>query len=69
MTDEFRTGEIVDIDWGVHVISARVMLSYGEAPHKMVTMELTPDLSSCVVDKPTTLTLPEDEVRHRAAVA
>jgi hypothetical protein len=66
MSTKLTAGELVDIDWGRDTITGRVIQVYGP-PHRLqVTVQLTPELSSYVVDEVTTVTLPSGAVHRRA---
>jgi hypothetical protein len=66
MSAKLRAGDLVDIDWGLNTVTGRVMRVYGPAHRVQVTVELTPELSSYVVDEATTVTLPSAAVHRRA---
>lgn len=69
MNTKFAAGDLVDIDWGRSTVTGRVLQVYGP-PHRLqVTIELSPQLSSYVVDEVTTVTLPSDTVHRRAVGA
>jgi hypothetical protein len=69
MTADLATGDVVDIDWGLDTVTGTVVRVYGPAHRRQVTVELTPELSSDVVDEPTTVTLPRGAVRRHSFVA
>ncbi len=58
-------GETVAIPWGIDEIFGKVAEIYGNGLRVQVVVELLPELSSHVVDEPTTVTFPIDAV-HRA---
>jgi hypothetical protein len=62
-------GDVVDIDWGLSTIMGTVVRIYGAPSRIQVTVELTPELSSYVVDEPTTVTVPRGAVRRHSVVA
>jgi hypothetical protein len=66
MSTKLRAGDLVDIDWGLSTVTGRVRQVYGPPHRVQVTVELTPELSSYVVDEVTTVTLPSASVHPRA---
>lgn len=62
-------GDDVDIDWGLSTIVGKVVRIYGSRSRTQVTVELTPELSSFVVDERTTVTVPRGAVRQHRIVA
>jgi uncharacterized Zn finger protein len=69
MSAKLRAGDLVDIDWGLNRVTGRVLGVYGPPYRIQVTVELTPELSSYVVDEVTTVTLPSASVHQRALPA
>lgn len=69
MAEELAIGDVVDIDWGLTTIMGTVVRVYGPPSRVQVTVELTPELSSYVVDEATTVTLPRGAVRRHSVVA
>jgi hypothetical protein len=65
MSAKLAAGDLVDIDWGRDTVTGRVMQVYGPPHRVQVTVELTPQLSSYVVDEVTTVTLPSGAVHRR----
>ena len=68
MSEDLQVGETVIIPWGLDEVRGTVAEVYGQPPRLQVVVALTPELSSYVVDEPTTVTLPRSAVR-RAGVA
>ena len=66
MSTKLRAGDLVDIDWGLTTVTGMVREVYGPPHRVQVTVELTPELSSYVVDEATTVTLPSAAVHRRA---
>lgn len=64
---QFSPGDVVVIPWGIDEIRGRVAQIYGRPPHVQVVVELTPELSSHVVDASTTVTMPIGSVRKASA--
>jgi hypothetical protein len=58
-------GETVALPWGLGEIFGKVAEIYGSGLRVQVVIELLPELSSHVVDEPTTVTFPIDAI-HRA---
>lgn len=69
MTETFETGEEVVIPWGLDEVRGRIAEIYGQAPRVQVVIELTPELSSYVVDAPTTVTMPLDAIKKTGLAA
>ena len=63
MADTLETGDEVVIPWGLNDVHGTVAEVYGTGPLRRVVIWLTPELSSFVVDEPTTVALPYGEVR------
>lgn len=68
MSEQLEPGDTVIVPWGRDEVRGTVAEVYGRAPRVQVVVELTPELSSYVVDEPTTIALPIEAVR-RAGVA
>jgi hypothetical protein len=66
---KFEIGDAVVIPWGIDEVRGRVAELYGPAHDRRIVVALTPELSSWVVDEPTTVTLPADAVRPAVAAA
>jgi hypothetical protein len=69
MAHKFEIGDLVVIPWGLDEVRGNVAEVYGPAHDRRVVVALTPELSSWVVDEPTTVTLPADAVRPAVAAA
>ena len=69
MSEQLEAGDAVIIPWGLDEVRGTVAQVYGRAPRVQVVVELTPELSSYVVDEPTTVTLPIDVVRKAGIAA
>ncbi|HEV2362214.1 MAG TPA: hypothetical protein VGS21_10970, partial [Acidimicrobiales bacterium] len=67
MKVQLKVGDEVTIAWGLDEIRGRITEIYGTAPRLQVVVELTPELSGYVVDRPTTVSLPADDVHAVAA--
>lgn len=63
MNAKLVPGDRVVIPWGLDEVEGIVADLYGHEPRVRVVVELTPALSSFVVDESTTVTLPIDAVR------
>lgn len=68
MKDEFNYGDLVAFPWGSGEIRGTVAEVYGPKGGRQVVIALDPDISGYVVDEPTTVALPVEEV-HRVAAA
>lgn len=64
-----KPGDLVVIPWGIDEVRGTVAELYGEGPAARVVVRLTPELSSLVVDEPTTVVMPPDSVRKVGAAA
>jgi hypothetical protein len=62
-------GETVRIPWGIDEILGKVVEVYGSGLREYVVIELSPELSSLVVDEPTTVTHPIDDIRRAEGAA
>ena len=69
MDPDFEVGDVVVIPWGLDQILGTVAEVYGRSPRVQVVIELSPELSSHVVDEPTTVTLPRSAVKRHVVVA
>lgn len=69
MTTRPVYGDLVDVDWGLATVVGKVVDVYGPPLRPQVTVELIPELSSYVVDEPTTVTVPVGAVRPNSVVA
>ncbi|MEO8696517.1 MAG: hypothetical protein ABI658_23600 [Acidimicrobiales bacterium] len=69
MAIKFDVGDTVIIPWGIDEVRGTVAELYGNAPRIQVVVELTPELSSYVVDERTTVTLPVEHVRKAGVAA
>jgi len=67
MSDTLDIGETVMIPWGLDEVRGTVAEMYGPIGLRRIVVALCPELSSHVVDEPTTVTLPEDSVRRAVA--
>ena len=61
--------DLVDVAWGLGTVVGQVINLYGPPHRRHVTVELTPELSSYVVDEPTTVSVPLSAVQRHNAVA
>jgi len=57
-----KMDETVAITWGISEVLGTVREVYGRAPRVYVVVNLSPELSSYVVDEPTTVALPLADV-------
>lgn len=64
MNDEPKAGEPAVFMWGVSEVVGTVAEVYGRAGHRQVVISLDPEESGYVVDEPTTVSLPIDDVRR-----
>ena len=64
--DGLRFGEEVLIPWGLDEVRGLVREVYGPPGRLHVVVELRPELSASVVDEPTTVVWPIDEVKRVA---
>ncbi len=69
MNEKFEVGDTVVIPWGVDEVHGTVAEVYGNSPRVQVVVALTPELSSYVVDEPTTVTMPLSAVRRAGLAA
>ena len=69
MATKLDVGDEVIIPWGLDEVRGTVAELYGSAPRIQVVVELTPELSSYVVDERTTVTLPVAQVRKAGVAA
>lgn len=67
MNEDLKLGEVVVFRWGVADVLGTVAEIYGRAPRVHVVIELSPELSGYVVDQPTTVSLPIEDVRRAVA--
>jgi len=67
MKDELKVGDAVIFMWGVSEVAGTVAEVYGRRGHRQVVIALEPDTSGYVVDEPTTVSLPIDDVRRAVA--
>ncbi len=63
MANTLKPGDEVVVDWDLDEVHGTVAEIYGQGPARRIVVELTPELSSFVVDEPTTVTLPVAAVR------
>lgn len=68
MKDDLKIGDLVVFLWGVSEVIGTVAEVYGRKGHRQVVIALDPERSGYVVDEPTTVSLPLEEV-HRAVAA
>lgn len=69
MAQNFELGATVVIPWGIDEVRGTVAEVYGPEHDRRVVVALSPELSSYVVDEPTTVTLPAHSVRLVVAAA
>lgn len=69
MSENLEIGDKVVIPWGVDEVRGTVAEVYGNPPRVHVVVALTPELSSYVVDEPTTVTMPLSAVRRAGLAA
>lgn len=69
MNEKLEIGDTVVIPWGVDEVRGTVAEVYGSPPRVHVVVALTPELSSYVVDEPTTVTMPMSAVRRAGLAA
>lgn len=62
-SDELSYGDEVVIPWGFTEVHGRVAEVYGPPAQRRVLVALEPELSSYVVDEPTTVSIPLDDVK------
>ena len=68
MNDEVKVGEAVVFMWGISEVVGMVAEVYGRTGHRQVVIALKPDESGYVVDEPTTVSLPIEDVRRAVTV-
>ncbi len=61
--DELNYGDEVVIPWGFTEVHGRVAEVYGPPGQRRVIVALEPELSSYVVDEPTTVSIPLTDVK------
>ncbi|MDQ6839651.1 MAG: hypothetical protein M3137_15325 [Actinomycetota bacterium] len=69
MDAELEVGDVVVIPWGIDEVLGTVVEVYGTSGRVQVVVGLSPELSSYVVDEPTTVALPRSAVRHHVSAA
>ena len=62
--DELKYGDEVVIPWGFTEVHGRVAEIYGPPTLRRVIVALEPELSSFVVDEPTTVSVPITDVKR-----
>jgi len=67
MSDELKIGDVVSFLWGVSEVRGVVAEVYGLKGHRQVVIALDPDMAGYVVDEPTTVSLPIEDVRRAVA--
>lgn len=61
--DDLNYGDGVVIPWGFTEVHGRVAEVYGPPAQRRVIVALEPELSSFVVDEPTTVSIPLTDVK------
>jgi len=69
VSENLEVGDKVVIPWGLDEVHGTVAEVYGNPPRLQVVVALTPELSSYVVDEPTTVTMPLSAVRRAGLAA
>lgn len=69
MDEALKLDEVVIIPWGLAEVRGKVAELYGSGTRAHVVVELTPAISGDVVEAPTTVSLPLDNVRRVGAAA
>lgn len=69
MANTLKPGDEVVVEWGLDEVRGTIAEIYGRGPARRIVVELTPELSSFVVDEPTTVTLPVGAVRAASLTA
>ncbi|MCC6225875.1 MAG: hypothetical protein IT195_05675 [Microthrixaceae bacterium] len=69
MDSELKIGESVIVPWGLAEVRGNVVEVYGRGQRVHVVIRLSPDVSGDVVDEPTTVSLPIDDVRRVGVAA
>ena len=68
MKNDPKVGEVVAFLWGVSEVVGTVVEVYGAKGRRQVVMALDPDATGYVVDEPTTVSLPLEDIRRSVAV-
>ena len=63
MKDDLKIGEVVAFLWGVSEVMGTVAEVYGDKGRRQVVIAVDPDTTGYVVDEPTTVSLPIEDVR------
>jgi hypothetical protein len=69
MANTLKPGDQVVVEWGLDEVRGTIAEIYGHGTARRIVVELTPELSSFVVDERTTVTLPVDAVRRAGVTA
>lgn len=67
MRDGLEIGETVAFMWGVSEVRGTVAEVYGDEGRRQVVVALDPETTGYVVDEPTTVSLPIEEIRRIVA--
>ncbi|MGB3411589.1 MAG: hypothetical protein WBA45_10350 [Microthrixaceae bacterium] len=67
MKEDLKAGDLVAFLWGVSEVRGTVAEIYGQKGHRQVVIALDPEVTGYVVDEPTTVSLPIEDVRRAIA--
>lgn len=65
--NDLKVGDLVAFLWGVSEVHGTVAEVYGQKGHQQVVIALDPEVTGYVVDEPTTVSLPIEDVRRAVA--
>ncbi|MCB0977477.1 MAG: hypothetical protein KDB02_08460 [Acidimicrobiales bacterium] len=67
MNVDLKVGDVVAFLWGVSEVRGIVAEIYGDNGNRQVVIALDPNTTGYVVDEPTTVSLPIEDVRRAVA--
>ena len=67
MNDDYKVGDLVVFLWGVAEVQGTVAEVYGQRDHRQVVIALDPEGTGYVVDEPTTVSPPIEDVLRAVA--
>ncbi|MGB6056780.1 MAG: hypothetical protein WBF71_00845 [Microthrixaceae bacterium] len=67
MKNDLKVGDIVAFMWGVSEVHGVIAEVYGQKGRQQVVIALSPEVTGYVVDEPTTVSLPIEDVRRSVA--